>query len=29
MHVLKVIRDAAKSMHMDIQDDTPLMEAWD
>ncbi|CAK9102638.1 unnamed protein product [Durusdinium trenchii] len=27
MHVLKVIRDAAKSMHMDIQDDTPLMEA--
>ena len=25
--VLKVIREAASSMHLDIQDDTPLMEA--
>lgn len=26
-HVLSVIRQAASSMHLDIQDDTPLMEA--
>ena len=25
-HVLKIIREAALSMHLDIQDDTPLME---
>lgn len=26
-HVLSAIRQAASAMHLDIQDDTPLMEA--